>query len=253
MGRMLIRLILSILFLWAAGAVARATEVDLELVLAMDGSGSISESEYILQLEGTAQAFEDPAIQQAMLSGPTGRVAVAMMIWSDAAFPKYKSKWFLLDSVGQAQSFANFIRIFHKHTGRKFGIGGGGTGIGEGIRVSIDMINANAFQGLRRVVDVSGDGIETDPWFKKAITLPTARVLAESQNVQINGLPILSKDFPSLDDYYRKEVITGAGSFIVVADGFEDFGRAIREKLKRELSPPVAHLPNRRTLLAQIN
>ena len=230
-----------VLVLWLLlSGLAFAEEVDLELVLAMDGSGSISEAEYILQLEGTARAFEDEAIQQAIVSGPTGKIAVTVMIWSDAAFPKFKSGWFVLSDQASANRFAGRIRNFHKHTGRKFGIGGGGTGIGEGVRVALDMLATNGYEGLRRVIDVSGDGVETDPWFKGGITLPIARSLADRAGVQVNGLPILNKDFPRLDVYYRDEVITGAGSFIVVADGFEDFGRAIREKLGREIQHRVA-------------
>ncbi len=227
-------------------SVALAEEVDLELVLAMDGSGSISESEYILQLEGTARAFEDTSIQQAITSGPVGKIAVSVMIWSDAAFPKFKSGWFVLASPADASAFAAKVRVFHKHTGRKFGIGGGGTGIGEGIRVGLEMIASNPYRGLRRVIDVSGDGVETDPWFKKAMILPDARKLAGALGVLVNGLPILNRDFPKLDEYYREQVITGNGSFIVVADGFEDFGRAIREKLGREIEHRVAgELPSR--------
>ena len=222
---------------------AHADEVDLELVLAMDGSGSISEAEYILQLEGTARAFEDPSIQQAIVSGPIGRIAVSILIWSDAAFPKFKSGWFVLAGPRDAQVFANKVRVFHKHTGRKFGIGGGGTGIGEGIRVALEMMESNTHQGLRRVVDVSGDGVETDPWFKKAMILPDARKLADLQGVQVNGLPILNRDFPTLDIYYSDQVITGPGAFVVVANGFEDFGRAIREKLYREISYRIAYRP----------
>ncbi len=235
--------ILAVAIFWLVATSAHAEEVDLELVLAMDGSGSISEREYILQLEGTARAFEDPAIRSALRSGPIGRIAVSVLIWSDAAFPKFKSGWFILDTDESAALFANKVRNFHKHTGRKFGIGGGGTGIGEGIRVALEMIRTNRFQGLRQVVDVSGDGIETDPWFKKAITLPAARALAQRDGVTLNGLPILTADFPHLDDYYRSDVINGPGAFVVIADGFEDFGRAIREKLWREISHSIAWAP----------
>ena len=242
LGRGTLNAIAFCLFLFSSLTATHATEVDLELVLAMDGSGSISEREYILQLEGTARAFEDPAIQQAIISGPIGRIAVSVMIWSDAAFPKFKSGWFILSSAAEANAFAARVRVFHKHTGRKFGIGGGGTGIGDGIRVGLEMLATNGISGLRQVIDVSGDGVETDPWFEKAITLPLARPLADAARVQINGLPILNKDFPRLDDYYREEVITGQGSFIVVADGFEDFGRAIREKLGREIEHRVARI-----------
>ena len=196
-----------------------------------------------MQLEGTARAFEDPSIQQAIVSGPVGKIAVSVLIWSDAAFPKFKSGWFVLGNVAQANAFAAKVRVFHKHTGRKFGIGGGGTGIGEGIRVALEMLATNPHRGLRRVIDVSGDGVETDPWFKKAITLTNARPLAERAGVQVNGLPILNVDFPTLDEYYREQVISGAGSFIVTADGFKDFGRAIREKLAREIEHRVAVSP----------
>ena len=229
---------------------ARAEEVDLELVLAMDGSGSISEREYILQLEGTARAFEDAAIQQAIVSGPIGKIAVSVLIWSDAAFPKFKSGWFVLSDAASADQFAARVRNFHKHTGRKFGIGGGGTGIGEGVKVALQMLAGNGHRGLRRVIDVSGDGVETDPWFEKAITLPPARALADAQGVQVNGLPILNKDFPRLDQYYRDEVITGPGAFIVAADGFEDFGRAILEKLLREIDHRIAAGPGNHNKIA---
>lgn len=214
---------------------AKADPVDLELVLAMDGSGSISEAEYILQLEGTAAAFRDPSIQQAILSGPTGRIAVAVVIWADAAFPKFQSGWYVLDSRSSADAFASRVRKFHKHTGRKFGIGGGGTGIGDGVRAALEMIGSNGHDGLRKVVDVSGDGIETDPWFKEAVMMPGARVLADARGVTINGLAILT-DFPRLDDWYRNNVITGPGAFVIAARDFDDFGRAIRIKLWREIS-----------------
>ncbi len=214
---------------------AVAEQVDLELVLAMDGSGSISEAEYLLQLEGTAAAFRDPSIQQAILSGPTGRIAVSVVIWADAAFPKFKSGWHVLDSKASADAFAARVRNFHKHTGRKFGIGGGGTGIGDGVREALEMLAGNGHNGVRKVIDVSGDGIETDPWFREAITLPGAKKLADAQGVTVNGLAILT-DFSGLDDWYRQNVITGPGSFVIDARDFDDFGRAIRAKLWREIS-----------------
>lgn len=217
-----------------------AAEVDLELVLAMDGSGSISEPEYILQIEGTAAAFADPAIQQAILSGPTGRIAVSVLIWADAALPKFESGWYVIDSVASANHFAAVVLNFHQHSGRRFGKGGGGTGIGEGIRYALEMMRNNKHSGLRQVIDVSGDGVETDPWFKNAVELPLARTMAKAQKATVNGLAILTRDFPRLDQYFREQVISGPGAFVVVADGFEDFGRAIREKLWREISQQVA-------------
>ena len=220
---------------------AWAEQVDLELVLAMDGSGSISADEFILQLEGTASAFEDPSIKQAILSGPLGKIAVSVMVWSDAAFKKEHMGWHIIDSEEAASKFANKVRTFHQLTTRTAGIGGGGTGIGDGVRFALEMMAANGIDGLRRTIDVSGDGVETDPWFREAIMMPGAKAVANVQNVQINGLPILTVDFPRLDQYYRDNVITGPGSFIVIAQNFDDFGRAIREKLWREISFSISH------------
>ena len=230
-------------FLFVLGSECLAEEVDLELVLAMDGSGSISDAEYLLQLEGTAAAFMDPAIQAGVTSGPTGKIAVAIVVWADANFLKITTGWHVLDSKQSAIRFANVVRDFHFTSERKFGIGGGGgTGIGSGIGYALGMMDSNNYQGLRRVIDVSGDGIETDPAEDKFIMLPEAKLLATAKDVQINGLPILTKKFPRLDDYYRREVIAGEGAFIVVADGFEDFARAILNKLDREIVHRVATL-----------
>lgn len=217
----------------------RAEQVDLEIVLAMDGSGSINRDEFILQLNGTAAAFRDPSIQQAILSGPIGKIAVAVMIWADAAFPKFETGWFVLDSGASANHFSDTVLKFHRHSGRKFGIGGGGTGIGDGIAHALEMIRTNDHSGLRKVVDVSGDGIETDPWFKPAIMLPQAKRMADREGVTVNGLAILN-DFPYLDMWYRKNVITGPGSFVIEAKDFSDFGRAIHEKLWREISSTIS-------------
>jgi len=237
------RLLVTFSLLLALSATAHSEEVDLELVLAMDGSGSISDSEYQLQLQGTAEAFLDPAIQAGVTSGPTGRIAVAIVVWADANFLKITTGWHVIDSRQSATQFAKVVRDFYYTSERKFGVGGGGgTGIGSGIGFALSMIDNNDYQGLRRVIDVSGDGIESDPKDEKFILRPEAKLLAAARGVQINGLPILSKKFPSLDDYYASEVIAGPGAFIVVADGFEDFNRAILEKLDREITHRLANL-----------
>ena len=228
------------LIMFSASSIVNAEEVDLELVLAMDASGSISEREYLLQLEGTAAAFRDPAVIQAIKSGPNGKIAVALMLWSDAAYPKERSDWYVLDGPEAAFGFANMTETFHINPGQSLDVGGGGTGIGSGVQEALSMIRSNGYEGLRKVVDVSGDGIETEFWFSKGIMIRDARILAQNQNVTINGLPILGPNFPDLDDYYRNEVISGPGAFIVTAKSFVDFGNAIKQKLLREISSNVA-------------
>lgn len=146
--------------LHAAATPSHAQDVDIEIVLAVDASGSVNPAEYALQMAGYAAAFRDPSIQAAITSGPIGRVAVAMVLWSDAAFPKHPTAWHVLDSAQSAAQFANVVETFHKHNGRKFGMGGGGTGIGDGVRYAVQMMQTNRFTGARKVIDVSGDGIE---------------------------------------------------------------------------------------------
>jgi hypothetical protein len=223
---------------------ARAQQVDLEIVLAMDGSGSISSEEFLLQVVGTAAALKDPSVQHAILSGPTGSVAIAAVIWSDAAFPKYPTDWHLLNSPQSIETFAQRLLTFNNpaNAGKRQGKGGGGTGIGDGIVYALEMIRSNRFSGARKVVDVSGDGVETDPWFKKAFTLPDARDLARAQGVTINGLAILTDNW-KLDRYYRAEVISGPGAFVVKAVNFDAFAVAIRNKLLREMSPVITMSP----------
>ncbi len=238
------KLVCSVGFFLFSFAYSNAEEVDLELVLAMDASGSISEKEYLLQLRGTAYAFRDLEIIEAIQAGPVGKIAVALMLWSDASNPKEKSDWFILDNENSIHQFANYIEKFQVNDDDTLDMGGGGgTGIGSGVQEALAMLATNGHQGLRQVIDVSGDGIETEFSFSKGVMIRDAKLLATVQNVTINGLPIVGPNYPNLDQYYRDEVIIGPGSFIVTASSFDDFGRAIREKLLREIRSDVAYRP----------
>ncbi len=207
---------------------AEGARADLEIVLAVDASGSVSPAEYALQLGGIAAAFRDPSIQQAIVSGPRGKVAVALLIWSDAALRKYQSEWHMLDGPAAAVRFADVVETFTERSA-------GGTSIGDAVGHAIRMIDGNGIAAQRRVIDVSGDGVETTPWFAPAMELPEARALAISKAVTINGLAIVN-DIPFLDAWYQENVATGPGSFVIRATDYEDFKRAIREKLWREFA-----------------
>lgn len=225
-----------------AAAPARAERVDLELILAVDASGSVSQSEYALQLGGIAEAFRAADVQDAILSGPEGRIAVALLIWSDAAFPKVESGWRVLDSRADADRFAGLVAGFVTRRGASLAQSGGGTGIGAAIDHALKMFDLNGHAGARRTIDVSGDGVETLPWYRESVTLPRARAMAEAAGVTVNGLAILSDD-RKLGEYYRREMITGPGAFVLTADGFEDFARAIRMKLVAEIQTIIGAAP----------
>ena len=213
--------------------------VDIEIVLAVDASGSVDRDELKLQLKGIAEAFRDPEIQRAISKGALQQIAVSMLIWSDAAYSKHPTKWHFINSPSSAEIFAAKVEKFSNRHGALAAlaaIGGGGTGLGDGLVYALNMLENNGIKAIRQVVDVSGDGYESVPWNKGAKMLPEARALAEQMAVTVNGLAI-EIDLPNLSGYYREYVIVGVGSFVEPATNFKDFARAIKKKLLRELSP----------------
>lgn len=217
----------------AAGAIAADTDrVDLELVLAVDASGSVSDEEYALQLAGIAAALRDDEVQRAIGAGPRGRIAVALMIWADATMPKDASAWHVLTGGAEAEAVARIAERYPRRVE-------GGTGIGSAVAMGIRLIRENGIESDRQVVDVSGDGIETPLREDTSIALPAARNMAKASGVTVNGLAIVN-EVHDLDAYYRQEMIAGADCFVMRAVDYRDFARAIREKLLREIGLKVA-------------
>ncbi|MEM8755620.1 MAG: DUF1194 domain-containing protein, partial [Pseudomonadota bacterium] len=221
-------------------------------ILAVDASGSVNNREFGLQLGGIADAFRTREIQSAAASGPEGRIAVALMIWSDAALPKITSSWRLVGDAASAEAFALEVASFIPKRGSAFGQSGAGTGIGAALEYALTMFPRNGIDAPRRTVDVSGDGIETTPWFQEAMELPQARALAAADGVTVNGLAILSDD-RSLGAYYEAELITGPGAFVIEAATFEDFAEAIRRKLLAEIQVFVGEGPAATTRAAALS
>lgn len=223
LGRILIALVL---LLVPVRVGAQEILVDLELVLAVDASSSIDAGEFRLQLDGIALAFRDKQVLSAILSGRTGQIAVAMVLWADASLPVDESDWFIIASEADAERFSNFV-----YRTRRRAIGG--TGIGAGIAWAIRKFDRNGIVADRQVVDVSGDGKETPPR-EIAVTMATARAMALSRGVTINALAILNDD-ATLATWYANHVIAGPNSFVISVSGFESFARAMTRKLIREI------------------
>ncbi len=208
-----------------------ALPVDLELVLAVDASGSVDDRELGLQLGGIAAAFRSPEVVAAVAEGPYGRIAVALVLWAGHNDPKRLSPWVLVQDQASAEQMAGLAERFPR--------GGvdGATGIGKAILFSARALLDNAYAGERQVVDLSGDGRENPPddW---TLMLSEGRAFAASHGITVNGLAILTDDM-TLDHYYRYEVILGSGAFVEVAQNYDDFARAIHRKLLREIAPSV--------------
>ncbi len=217
-------------------APARAqTAVDVELVIAVDSSASIDDREFAMQMAGIAAAFRDPEVIAAIGSGPYSRVAVAAIFWAESGYPSDVTPWHVVADSADAESFAGLMERWPRRVE-------GGTGIGTAVFHGVRQIDYNAYQGKRRIIDISGDGRETT-MREFYITSPQARAMAISHGITVNGLAILN-DEPDLDRYYRDQVTGGPGSFVMIAREIEDFAEAMRRKLIREFEyhPLVSQL-----------
>lgn len=222
--------------------------VDIKIVIAVDASGSVNPAELKLQIGGVANAIRDKSIQSAIAKGFHGAVLASVLVWSDAAYPKYPTKWHRLETPQSFADFAGEIDLFNISAPGVPAIGGGGTNIGDALVYAMAMIDDNAVSAARTVIDVSGDGPESKPWVKGAIELPQARAMARQRHITINGLAI-ETDIADLHRYYQRQMIVGAGAFVERAKDFDDFQRAIIKKLLRELSSvPLATLKKDQTV-----
>jgi hypothetical protein len=198
--------------------------VDVLLVFAVDVSGSISDDSYALQVQGYAAAFKDEKVLKAIANGPHGRIGVAMVHWSGEYSQVIAVPWMLVSDRKSAEAFADEVIAIP----RSFA---GQTAIGRAINFSVEVLERAPWSGLRRVIDISGDGINNegiDPIF--------ARDLAVKRGIVINGLPIMRPDERNLDQYYEANVIGGPGAFMIVAKNYAAFKNAIIRKILIEIS-----------------
>jgi hypothetical protein len=207
-------------------SVAQVAAVDLALVLAVDISNSIRPNQYDLQLAGLAQAFDDKDVQQAILSGRHGAISVTLIAWSDK--PRIAIPWTTLASVVDAEAFGKRIRNLPR-------IAGNFTCMADTLHFIGDrVLPLQEIPAERQIVDVSGDGRENcNP--DRSLDIVRSELLAHG--VTINGLPILEGvEAEGLDQWYADHVIGGPFAFVLPAEGYSDFARAIRRKFLVEIS-----------------
>lgn len=226
---------------------ARVTEdsrpgVDVELILAVDVSYSMDMDELAIQREGYAQAIVSKEFLQALKSGPSGKISVTYFEWAASSDQKIIIPWRVIDGPETADAVAAEIMQTPIRRASR-------TSISGAIYFAMPLFNNDPYHGLRRVIDISGDGPNNN-----GAPVTGARDEALSKGIVINGLPIMVKepsystmDIDNLDWYYEDCVTGGPGSFVVAIKDREKFKEAIRTKLLLEVAGRVPERPVVRT------
>jgi hypothetical protein len=225
-----LRTFVSLLLLCITADAAAARCSDLALVLAIDSSGSIDDREFALQQKGYADAFRNKRVLAALKG--VGTVDVAVVLWGDSTMPVQVLPWQRLDRAAGAERIAQKIEDVPRHVT-------GNTAMGTGLWVALDLLDDPARCADRTVINVSGDGMESlGPRPGSVIPLGQSRARALASGVTINAL-VISNGNEILADWFRSEVITGPGSFVMQVNTFAHFAETITEKLVREINAPV--------------
>jgi hypothetical protein len=208
-----------------------APSVDVELVLAVDVSYSMDMDELAIQREGYAQAIVSKEFLQALKSLPNGKISVTYFEWAASSDQKIIIPWRVIDGPETADAVAGEIMKTPIRRASR-------TSISGAIYFAMPLFDENPYRGLRRVIDISGDGPNNN-----GLPVTGARDIALAKGITINGLPIMVKepsystmDIENLDFYYEDCVIGGPGSFVVPIKDREKFKEAIRTKLLLEVA-----------------
>lgn len=205
-------------------------EVDVELQLLVDVSGSVDSNEFVLQRDGYVNAFKSPSIINAITSttDPSGnprkgKIAAELIYWSSSNRQNVAVPWTLIDSQQASSDFADAISA----ATRPFS---GSTAPGSAINFGDDRFFSNNFDGDSLVMDVSGDGAQND-----GVNTANARTAALNLGIdRINGIAIGGN--ASVEQFYQNAIVGGADSFFLAASSFSDFQDAIDDKILAEVT-----------------
>jgi hypothetical protein len=215
-------------------ASAQMTEVDVELVLAVDVSRSMDLEEQRVQRDGYIAAFRHPEVIQAISSGEIGRIAVSYVEWAGSPYQNVVVPWTIIANEADALAFADKLEENEPANER-------GTSISNGLTFAAQLFETSGVAGLRQTIDVSGDGANN----MGPPIVPT-RDSVVAQGITVNGLPIMIRPALSatlepfgiadLDIYYEDCVIGGPGAFMITVKDISQFQAAIRRKLVLEIA-----------------
>jgi hypothetical protein len=228
----MLRFVLSLLLL--AAPAAAQEEIDLELVLLADATGTIDDAEIRLQREGYAAAMTDPETLWAIEhGGAQGRIAVTYVEWASVASQDVVVDWMVVEDAASAAVFAERLLAAPRRAR-------GSNAIGAALLAALDMIEGNAYDGWRKVVDFSADSA----WNGQGPPIEASRDTLLAAGVTINGLAILCREATcsgrprggDLEAEFAARIIGGPGAFVVTAADGPSFRQAVRRKLILEIS-----------------
>jgi hypothetical protein len=210
---------------------AASAEVDVELVLAVDVSYSMDPDEQHLQREGYVEAFRSREFLDALAHGAHGRIAVTYIEWAGVDDQKTLMPWRLIDSAAAANAVADELSGAPYRRAYR-------TSISGGLRFAVAQFASSGYRGVRRVIDVSGDGANNQG---PPVTIVRDQIVGEG--ITINGLPIMVKapvpgsvDIDNLDVYYEDCVMGGPQAFVIPVKETEQFKQATRTKIVIEIA-----------------
>ncbi|WP_020187431.1 DUF1194 domain-containing protein [Methylopila sp. 73B] len=239
-----IRIVLPLAALAGSAAFAAQpaeTDVDLELVLAVDISYSMDTEEQQVQREGYGAAIVSKPVLDAIRDGMLGRIAVTYVEWAGSEEQATIVPWRIIDGPESAQAFAAALAAQPLRRAYR-------TSISGALAYAARAFEASGARGLRKVIDVSGDGPNNQGEMVERV-----RDEVLERGVVINGLPLMLKrpsaammDLGDLDAYYRDCVIGGPGAFVLPVRSVDQFPDAVRTKLVMEIAglpPATPELP----------
>lgn len=219
------------LALWLTPAASADEPVDVELVLAVDVSLSMSTDELEIQRRGYAAALTHDNVLQAIADGAYGKIAVTYVEWAGTTWQRVIVPWTVIASRADAERVVAQLSAQPPNSARR-------TSISGALEFGADLFAESGYQGTKRVIDISGDGPNN-----QGAPVNLTRDGVVKQGIVINGLPLMTRggfsgayDVGDLDHYYSDCVIGGPGAFMIPVNDWTQFPEAIRRKLVLELA-----------------
>lgn len=194
------------------------------LALGLDVSSSVDAAEYAAQIDGLALALDDPQVRRALTGTTKGHVALLVYEWGGRNQQSIIQPWLEITDNGRVDQVIATLRSHNRS------FGGQPTALGYAMEFGAVQLAQNP-DCDRQTLDVSGDGVNNDGYRPKQAILNQ-----DFSNIVVNGLVIGGADADALVSYYQQEVIYGFGSFVEIANGYNDYARAMKRKLLRELT-----------------